>query len=44
MNIEEILTKLVEIPSITSDTKSCKKIIDYIDTLVKKRWLKYKDI
>ncbi|HNW23615.1 MAG TPA: M20/M25/M40 family metallo-hydrolase [Candidatus Dojkabacteria bacterium] len=42
MEIEKILTDLIEIPSITSDTKSCKKAIDYINNLVKKEDLKTK--
>lgn len=42
MKLEEILADLVEIPSITSDTKNCKKAIEYINTLVKKEDLKTK--
>jgi len=40
MEIEKILSDLIEIPSISTDTENCKKAIDYIDDLVKKKVLK----
>jgi succinyl-diaminopimelate desuccinylase len=42
MELQKILEDIVSIPSITSDKQSCKKVIDYIDILVKKEGLKSK--
>jgi succinyl-diaminopimelate desuccinylase len=42
MEIEKILKDLIEIPSVTSDTNSCKKAINYINTLVTQEGLRTK--
>ncbi len=42
MNLQKILEDVVSIPSVTSDTKSCKRVIEYIDTLAKENGLKTK--
>ena len=42
MDLQKILEDLISIPSVTSNTKACKKAIDYVDNLVKKQGLKTK--
>jgi len=42
MNIEKILTQLIEIPSITSNTDACEKTITFIADLAKEKGLKTK--
>ena len=42
MNLQKILEDLVSIPSVTSDTKACKKAIDYVKDLVEDKGLKTK--
>ena len=42
MNTQKILKELVEIPSITSDTKQCLKAIKYIENIAKENNLKTK--
>lgn len=42
MNTQKILKELVEIPSITSDTKECLKAIKYIEKIAKENNLKTK--
>jgi succinyl-diaminopimelate desuccinylase len=42
MDLQKILEDLISIPSVTSNTKACKKAIDYVDSLVKSYGLKTK--
>jgi succinyl-diaminopimelate desuccinylase len=42
MELQKILSDLIEIPSITSNTKACKEVVDYIDKLAKEQGLKTK--
>ena len=42
MELQKILKDVVEIPSITSNRKACKQVIDYIENLVKGKGLKTK--
>ena len=42
MELQKILTDVIEIPSITSNTKACKEVVDYINDLAKKQGLKTK--
>lgn len=42
MNTQKILKKLVEIPSITSDSKQCLKAVKYIESIAKENQLKTK--
>lgn len=42
MNLQKTLEELVSIPSITSDTKACKRTIEYVKELVEKEGLKTK--
>ena len=42
MELQKILEDVIKIPSITSNIKACKEIIDYIDTLAKEQGLKTK--
>jgi succinyl-diaminopimelate desuccinylase len=42
MNLQKVLEDLVSIPSVTSNTKACKKAIDYVKDLVEEKGLKTK--
>ncbi|MDD4382123.1 MAG: M20/M25/M40 family metallo-hydrolase [Candidatus Dojkabacteria bacterium] len=42
MKIQNILEDLIKIQSVSSNTKECRRIVDYIDTLVKENGLKSK--
>ncbi len=42
MDLQKILEDLISIPSVTSNTKACKKAIDYVDNLVTSYGLKTK--